>query len=288
MHTSAELRSLLVVRRRRAAGSCARRGDAHRGGELAAVFEECGQLRGLSRAVNDLDVVDLVGLEQQERARAVTWCVELGEEEGIPSGHDAVSDKPTGIPVVRVEPVSLPRVVPEDDVGAPAPDPGSHLEALPDAAFELAIGPAEERHIVSSTESPGGSALLGAPRGHELRRILGRIPCALGPVRADEEEDRAPTGGPFRQRGSAAELDVVRMGANGESARRYREVESRSGGDGRGRLRRAQKADAARSWRRWRSSGRSTSAPSRRSRTTTHGRPSLAASARWRSNEPGP
>ena len=68
--------------------------------------------------VDPLDVVRLVGLEQQERVGPVVRTTETGEEVRVTGRDDAVDGQPAGVTVVGMQPVALPRVVTEHDVGA--------------------------------------------------------------------------------------------------------------------------------------------------------------------------
>ena len=63
--------------------------DGHGGHELAAVLEQSRDLGGLE-AGDVLDVVGLVGLEQQQPLGPVVGEALIGEEERVAGGHDAV------------------------------------------------------------------------------------------------------------------------------------------------------------------------------------------------------
>ena len=84
----------------------------------------------------------------------------LGEEVRVARGDDAVAREEPGVAVVGVQPVALPRVVAEHDLGPQAPDPVRHLPALAQAALQLAVGPAEEDDLAGGAEGAGGGALL--------------------------------------------------------------------------------------------------------------------------------
>ena len=171
-------------------------------------------------------MVGLVSLEEQQRRRPVRLGAELGEEQGITSGHYAVGHEEAGVAVIRVEPVALPGVVPEHDDRADTADPRRHLETLPQSRLELPVRPAEEDDLTPAAECAGGRALLFPPESHQLGRVLCGIPRALRAVGADEVVDLAPAGCPLRERPTAAELDVVGMGADGERHSGRRQVRS--------------------------------------------------------------
>ena len=67
-------------------------------------------------AADVLDVVRHVGLQQQQRGRAVVGEAVLREEVRIAGGDDRVAHEPPGVAVVGVQAVPLPRVVAEHDV----------------------------------------------------------------------------------------------------------------------------------------------------------------------------
>ncbi len=113
--------------------------DVHRGDELAAVLEQRRQLGGLE-ADHVLDVVGFVGLEQQQHVGPVVRQILVGEEERIAGGDDAVDGEPAGVAVIGVQPVALPRIVAEHDVGTQLADPvARHRLALGQAGLELAV-----------------------------------------------------------------------------------------------------------------------------------------------------
>jgi len=185
-------------------------------------------------------------------------------------------------------PVPLPRVVPEDDVRAPAADPGGDLEALPGrrlrarrrASRETSRRPMHREHgrlLVAHCAlwqrappdpGPGPMSLssrryIPAERPHShWPPIWQAWPRSRTRCRPDGRRSRAPA--PV---------------AGGRDSPQWLQARKMRG---------AQQTGAAKSWSSWRSSGRSTSAANRRSRTIRHESPSLARLRRWRSKEPGP
>src|SRR5690606_19819578 len=81
--------------------------DVHRAQQLALVGVEGGQL-GVDVVGDVLDVVGLVGLEQQQGRRSVVGQLLLGEEVGITGGDHALGGEQAGVAVVGVQPVPLP------------------------------------------------------------------------------------------------------------------------------------------------------------------------------------
>ena len=116
---------------------------------------------GVGEAGDVLDVVGLVGLEEQQRLGPVVGERLLGEEVRVARRHDALDGEEAGVAVVGVEPVALPRVVAEHDGGLELPDPVRHLPPLAHARVELAVDPVEEHAL------PGGAE--GARRRRAAR-----------------------------------------------------------------------------------------------------------------------
>ncbi len=158
---------------------------------------------------------------------------QLGEEVGIAGGHQRIEGEEAGRPVIGVEPVPAPRIVAQQRVRPePADDPG-HLPPLVDRVLQFAVDPAQEEHPVvahrrrfrrpTSTDRPAVDdrrrrPALRLPRRHQGAQVGAGVPTALGPVGEDQVVDPAPGRRPLGQRGAAAELDVVGMGADGQGA----------------------------------------------------------------------
>ncbi len=101
-------------------------GGLHRRLELAGVGLERGQL-GRHEAADVLGVVGLVGLPEQQRRGPVRGEALLGEEVRVAGGDDALAGQETGVAVVGVEPVALPRVVAEHHLGPQLAEHPAHL-----------------------------------------------------------------------------------------------------------------------------------------------------------------
>ena len=249
-------------------------GGVHRRLELALVGLQRGQL-AVDELGDVLDVVRLVGLQQQQRRGAMRGEAVLGEEVRIAGGDDRVAHEPTGVAVIGMEPVALPRVVTEHDVGPQlADDPGDLGDRRP-IARQVAVDVPEEAHLAGAvTGQPAGRlALLVLAARHELRQVGRRVPRALGTVGAHEVVDDAAGRRPLGQRAAGAELDVVGMGGDGQRRRRDGPVARPRPGRAQWRLSRLVRSHVGR-WGRsagWvRSSGLSTSSASRGSpRTST-------------------
>ncbi len=187
------------------------------------MLEQRGNL-GVDRRRHILDVVGLVRLEQQQRRRPVRGDGLLGEEQRVSRGDDAVRDEEAGVAMVRVEAVALPRIVTDDDIRADRADRSTYLPSLAQPGLQLSVRPAQEGHRGSAAEGRCSRNLLLLARHDELRGVLGGIPGATRAVGAHEVVDIAACCGPLRKCATAAELDVVRMGPDGEGASGRREV----------------------------------------------------------------
>ena len=64
------------------------------------------------------------------------------------------------MPMVGMEPVAAPWVVPEHDVRSKAAHPMGHLPALGEPGLELAVVPAEEQYVAGRTHGACRQALL--------------------------------------------------------------------------------------------------------------------------------
>ncbi len=102
------------------------------GHELAPVLQQGSDLR-VERRRDVLDVVDDVGLPQEDRLRAVRCQALVGEEERIARADDALDGEVPGVAVVRMEPVALPGVVAEHDLRTERPDDPGDLRPLGEA-----------------------------------------------------------------------------------------------------------------------------------------------------------
>ena len=88
--------------------------DVHRRAPLALVREQRRDLVGDGR-VDRLDVVGLVGLEEQQRVGSVMRTAEPGEEVRVARRDDAVDGQPAGVAVIGMQAIPLPRIVTEHD-----------------------------------------------------------------------------------------------------------------------------------------------------------------------------
>jgi hypothetical protein len=117
-------------------------------------------------------VVWFVGFPQKQSRRTMRRRVLVGKEVGIARCHDGIGEEKSGVPVVWVQAVALPGIVPEHDVGTDGADPGAQLPPLLGPRLELAIRPAEEDHVSVAPECPRSGSLLFLAKLHEARKIL--------------------------------------------------------------------------------------------------------------------
>ena len=280
-----------ALRGRRRAGSSSR--GLHRRLELALVGLERGELASTDRR-DVLDVVGLVGLPQQQRVGPVVGEPLLGEEVRVAGGDDAVAGEQAGVAVVGVEPVALPRVVAEHDVGLQPADPVRDLPPLARARSR-----ARRRASRGTRTSPVAPQRAGPPPAARAWRVTTSAAVSASGSQVPFEPSvqtrwwtTHPGRGPLGQRAAAAELDVVGVGADGQrdaraSAGRPTSPPAAVTAGWPGSLAAIGSTSFTRGWAR--SSGMSTSSPSRGSRARPRTpSPRRAASARWRRNEPGP
>src|SRR5262245_35742397 len=174
--------------------------------------------------------------------------------------------------MIGMDAADRPWVVAEYRVRPDLPDDQAHLRLGGEAGVELAVDVPEEDDL-GDTECVRRRLLLGLAHVDERLRVGVLVPGALRAIGADAHHDMRARVGPFRERGAAAELDVVGMGADGEHARGHLPVER---GHGVG--------DSSRA----RSSGTSTSNASDGSVTTRTVSPAARAASMCRANESGP
>ncbi len=169
-------------------------------------------------------MVRLVGLPQQQCIGAVVRDAArqlVLEEVRVTGGHDRVAHVQASVAVVGMEPVTLPRVVGEDDIGPDrAHGEGHPLGDLPRVG-ELAVNVPQERDRAGGAERRCRGTLLPLPCGHECCGVRIRVPRALGAVRADEVVHLGTCGRPFCERAAAPELDVVRVGPDRQDDSRH-------------------------------------------------------------------
>ena len=151
----------------------------------------------------------------------------IRKEEMISGGHNTVDGSPAGGAVVGMDLIPSPRVVRDDDVGTVRADEGRHLSPHAHRVLEFTIDMTEE-HDRRRAQGIGGCLLLGSPDFDQRRRILVGFPGALRSVGHDRHHDVTAGPGPPGQRSAGSELDVVGMGADGESTFRCLEgIEAR-------------------------------------------------------------
>ncbi len=148
-----------------------------------------------SVSADRLEVVGLVGLEQQQRVRPMMSSAEPGEEVRITRRDDAVDGRPSGVPVIRVEAVALPRVVTEDDVRADLTDGAADDGARGLAALELAVDETREMEP-AATERRARGAGLAHPGLDQPAEVVPRVPRALRAVGEHEQVQLGASAGP--------------------------------------------------------------------------------------------
>jgi len=155
----------------------------------------------------------------------------LGEEVRVPSGDDGVARQPAGVTVVGMEPVPLPRVVPEHDVRAEAANDPCHVAHRLPIGSQLTVDAAEEHDLANAVTTRGSAgqsarrlALLDLAAADQRVEVGADVPCAFRPVGTDEVVQGAAAGGPLGQGAAGAELDVVGVGADSQRGGRRGQV----------------------------------------------------------------
>ena len=108
--------------------------------------EECTELV-LGEAVGALDVIGLVGFEEEQGARAMVCGPDVRKEQRVTCSHDRVHGEEPGVTMVGVEAVPLPGVVSEHHIGSEAADRRHELGPGDNPVFELTVGPTEELDV---------------------------------------------------------------------------------------------------------------------------------------------
>ena len=186
--------------------------------------------------------------------------------------------------MVGVEPVALPRVVAEQDVGTQPPDPAGDLGLGLPVGDQLAVDPAEEHHLAGGAEGPAAALLLVLAGGDQRVEVGVGVPGALRAVGADQ---RATPRSPPRPSGPGWRRHRTRCRRGG---RRWP-----APGTGTGRSRDGVRSQAARRRRcrrgegvgqvvgqRWSAGGRGRRVGRRPTRGGGRGRPGRARAARPR------
>ena len=201
--------------RARNASICAVVGGLHRALELRLVGLERVELRVDERR-DVLDVIGHVGLPQQHRVRSVVRDPVLLEEVRIACGDHGVAREQSGVAVIGVQAITLPRIVAEHDLRAQLSDDLRDRATQRERAVEFAVDLAEEHHLTgrAARETSSSLALFVLPAADERSGVGRDVPGALRAVGADEVVHDAPGGRPLGERATGAELDVVGMRAD--------------------------------------------------------------------------
>jgi hypothetical protein len=114
-----------------------------------------------------------------------------------------------------METVPAPGVVAQHDVGTDEAQQPGDLPPGAGVIAELTVDPTEEGDVAPA-EKRGGAPLFLLARGDERRRILSGVPTSLRTVGQHKVVEDGARRRPLGQRGAAAELDVIGMGADGQ------------------------------------------------------------------------
>ncbi len=147
----------------------------------------------------------------------------IGEEVGIARGDDGVGDDEPRRAVVGMEAVPAPGVVGQHDIGTDEAQQPGDLPPGAGVVAELTVGPTEEGDVAPA-EKRGGAALLLLAHGDEHRLVLSGVPTSLRTVGQHEVVQDGARRRPLGQRGAAAELDVIGMGADGQGGHGHAQI----------------------------------------------------------------
>ena len=191
--------------------------------ELARVCQERFNLR-VDKATDVFDVIWLIGFKQEGAIGAVNLKTVVVEIVRISSGDDAVQGEPSGIAMIGMEPVSLPWIMSENDIGLCRANPVGNLIANVKCRLEFAVDMAEHDDLASRAKPTGSFHLFGSAKFNEFFGVLVGIPCSFGPVGQNEMIDDTTSSGPFGKSAATLKFGIVRMGNDDERARRSGKV----------------------------------------------------------------
>jgi hypothetical protein len=151
----------------------------------------------------------------------------FSKEVGISGCDHCVAQEKSRCAMVRVQAISLPRVVAEDNRWFQASNLPSETAAEFTSCFEIPIDLVEEDDFAPRPESAGRFTLFFAASRDESFDIGIGIPCPLGTIGQDEMMNHAASLSPLCQSPSASEFDVVGVSADSEGDCRRRKIHAR-------------------------------------------------------------
>ena len=189
----------------------------HRTLELRRMSLEGVQL-GIDEVGHIFIVIGLIGFKQEQRRWAMRGEVMLAKEMGIARCHQSFAREQTGVTVIWVQAVSLPRIVSENDVGLNHSDAASNFTSQCERTVEFAVDLVEKHHVAAliAREPQRSLALFQLASGHKGHGVGIWIPAPLRTIGEDEVMNYATHRCPLGQGGTTAELDVVGVSADGQ------------------------------------------------------------------------
>lgn len=146
----------------------------------------------------------------------------FSKEVGISGGDHRVAQQEARSAMVRVQSVSLPGIVAENNRWFQSANLASETAAKVASGFEVPIDLVEEDDFALCSQSTGGFTLfVAASRDKSLDIGIG-VPCSFGSIRQDQVMDEAASLCPFGQSPAASEFDVIGVRADSESDCRCR------------------------------------------------------------------
>ena len=146
--------------------------------ELADVRLQRIQLQ-VDHSTHILRVVRLVGLPQQEGVGPMVWHRVLFEEVRIASCDDPFAGEESGVAVVGMQAISLPRVMSEHHTRSEFPNGEGDAAPRVETAVEFAVDVVEEPNFASAVagESTGGLTLFDLASSSQGSDIDIGVPC---------------------------------------------------------------------------------------------------------------
>jgi len=187
--------------------------------ELARMGQERFDLR-VNKSADVFDMIWLVGFKEKGTIGAVNLKTVVAEIVRITGSHDAVECEPSGIAMIGMESVSLPRIMSENDIGLNRTDPVGNLIANVKCRLEFAIDMTKHDDLASRAEPTGCFHLLRSAHFNEFVSALIGIPSSFGAVGKNEMVDDTSCSGPFGKSAAALKFGIVGMSNDDERALR--------------------------------------------------------------------
>lgn len=183
-------------------------GGLHGALELRLVGQQGVDLR-VDRPRDVFGMVGFVGFPEQKGIGTVVGDAVFGAEVRIVSDDDRVTGEESGMAMVGMEPVSLPRIVSEDDIRSESANVTGDLAHEGRRFGEFTVDLLEEDDLARRTQTARCLSLFELSSHDEGSGVGVDVPRAFRTVGENEVMNRASGRGPLGQSSSTPELDVV-------------------------------------------------------------------------------